>query len=442
MVLAKPWIGEMMRTKTEITNGDMVFKFEPSNDDMIQPVDHYKLIGRKMKIKIPKGVNPEKIHPDHLALITILAIHPFTRGEMIFPKAVSKRFFEATQVVSRYKCSPVDEELEAWNASDDSSPGLAFSGGADSTAALAVMPATTVPIFMDRPFQKGSLYDKSAAIESCRQLELLGFNMQIIECDVEHIRDPVGFPTDVANAIPAIFLASELNINSISYGTILESSYGTGHDKFRDYPNLSHWRLWSTLFAGAGLPMALPVAGVSEVGTRLIVEKAPLGYVAQSCIRGKWREPCWDCWKCFRKGLLGIALKIEISTIPQMGKLFSIKEAIKHLIEIPIKHENVLAYAVQRLPEGDEFIDALRKRVLNNNMELKWLENWFEGSLELVPKTMRKHLAGKLNEYLGKMDKAGIEKLTSWNMEKHLNSKKCLNAQSKLIKLLQQEYLS
>jgi len=426
-----------MKTSTQIKDGYIEFEFKPSKEDPVHPVEHYKLIGSKMKIKIPDGVDAKQIHPDHLALITILAVHPFTRGEMIFPKPVSKRFFEATQVVSRYKCSPVDEELEAWNTSDDSSPGLAFSGGADSTAALAVMPATTVPIFMDRPEKKGSLYDKSAAIESCRQLKLLGFNMQVIECDVEHIRDPVGFPTDVANAIPAILLASMLNLNSISFGTILESSYGAGHRKFRDYPNLSHWRLWSTLFTGAGIPMALPVAGVSEVGTRLIIEKAPLGYVAQSCIRGKWQVPCWDCWKCFRKGLLGIALKIESKAVPNMESLFSIKEAIKYLIEIPIKHENVIAYAVQRLPEGDPFIDILGQRVLSKSMEIGWLENWFDGSLELVPASMRAHLAEKLDFYLGRMDKTGIGKLIGWDMEAHLNSKKCLNAQSKLIKMLQ-----
>ena len=183
--------------------------------------------------------------------------------------------------------------------------------------------------------------------------------------------------------------------------------------------------------------MALPVAGVSEVGTRLIIEKAPLGYVAQSCIRGKWLVPCWDCWKCFRKGLLGIALKMDVELVPNMESLFSIKEAIKYLIEIPIKHENIIAYAIQRLPEGDPFIDTLRQRVLSKSMKLDWLENWFDGSLELVPESMRAHLAEKLDFYLGRMDKTGIGKLIGWDMEAHLNSKKCLNAQSKLIDLLQ-----
>ena len=54
--------------------------------------------------------------------------------------------------------------------------------------------------------------------------------------------------------------------------------------------------------------MALPIAGVSEVGTAIIAHKSPTGMAAQSCIRGTWGEPCQKCWKCFRKELLSIAL--------------------------------------------------------------------------------------------------------------------------------------
>jgi len=129
-------------------------------------------------------------------------------------------------------------------------------------------------------------------------------------------------------------------------------------------------------------------------------------------------------------------LKIDVESVPNMESLFSIKEAIKYLIEIPIKHENVIAYAVQRLPEGDPFIDALGQRVLSKSMKIDWLENWFDGSLELVPESMRVHLAEKLDFYLGRMDEIGVSKLNSWNMDGFLKSKKCIEGQEKLEALI------
>ena len=96
------------------------------------------------------------------------------------------------------------------------------------------------------------MYNPDAAHQSCSKLKELGYEVQIIECDLEYVRDPVGFPTDVANAVPAIILTDHLGLGSISFGTVLESAYGTGHEHFRDYPNGSHWNFYSTLFKSAG----------------------------------------------------------------------------------------------------------------------------------------------------------------------------------------------
>ena len=71
------------------------------------------------------------------------------------------------------------------------------------------MPDETVSFFLDRPVKKGSLYDKDAAYASCQELRELGFNVVMIETDLEYLRKPVGFPVDLANSSPAILLASE-----------------------------------------------------------------------------------------------------------------------------------------------------------------------------------------------------------------------------------------
>ena len=106
---------------------------------------------------------------------------------------------------------------------------LSYSGGADSTAALAVMPKTTECVFLLRTSsKKKSLYDSDAALNSCRKLKLLGYKVHIVKTDLEYLRNPVGFPTDLAVACPSILLSGMREYASIAFGTIMESAYGTG----------------------------------------------------------------------------------------------------------------------------------------------------------------------------------------------------------------------
>ena len=65
--------------------------------------------------------------------------------------------------------------------------GLAFSGGVDSTAALSVLPPDTVPVFMLRPEKGKSLYNPQAALKSCNLLSEIGYDIRIVECDVEYV---------------------------------------------------------------------------------------------------------------------------------------------------------------------------------------------------------------------------------------------------------------
>ena len=81
----------------------------------------------------------------------------------------------------------------------------------------------------------------------------MGYDVQVISTNLEYIRTPVGFPTDLANAIPAILLSEFLNLDSLAFGTIMESGFGLGHSKFIDYGRGAHWRFYSTLFGSLSL---------------------------------------------------------------------------------------------------------------------------------------------------------------------------------------------
>lgn len=415
----------------------LTFDFQLEEEDLKKPSEKISMGNRTCSL-VSEKYDLSNIHPDLLALSCILICSPFVGKELRVATKPSKRFVsEANSVLSRYKLvvdSDGDFSTER-KKHPQARPGLAYSGGVDSTAAIAVMPGSTIPIFMDRPVRRGSLYNPDAAHESCNILSELGFPVEIVECDLEYVRDPVGFPTDLANAVPSIILADHLRLESISFGTVLESAYGTGHEHFRDYPNGSHWKFYSTLFSAAGIKMALPIAGVSEVGTSIIAHKSPVGMAAQSCIRGVWGVPCMNCWKCFRKSLLGKALgqnKLEKVALQEM---LTSSEVRSKLSSLPISHENVISFALHRTGEMNNYeMGKLIERVCGLG-SLPFLSKWYPPSLELVPENWRMDCAQNIQEYLNPMNSREEGHIENWNMDEFLVSDQTILAHRELVGL-------
>jgi len=415
-------------------NGDELF-FHLETDE--EDERHLKsanvgLAGNKAMINLG-GLKIEDIHPDLIGLSTILMCHQFVGSELRLPVSVSKEFYEASNgILSKYKISAdIGSGIKPNLPPIRPRPGLAFSGGADSTAALAVMPGNTVPVFMNRPMRKNSMYDSDAPIKNCDLLRQIGYDVKIIDCDLEYLRDPVGFPSDLAHAIPLILLSGNLGIGSIAFGTILESAYGIGHEHYIDYPNGSHRRFYGTLLSAAGLEMSLPVGGVSEVGTAIIVETSALGSLAQSCIRGKKGSPCMRCWKCFRKELLALALSPE-REIDIEGMMRNSSEIQIRLSSYPISHENVITYSIQRI-DISKFpsLRHLRNR-LDTKLDLGLLDCWYSPSQELVPDIYRLSVVEKIAKFMPTMSKDQERILENWDMDEFLISEEAKKAHSSL----------
>ena len=190
-------------------------------------------------------IDLRSVHNDHLALIVLLAAHPFAIGRFPVPLHVSKQFEEATRIFSRYKPEFLSSSGKPYTAKSNGKPGLAFSGGMDSTAALALMPDKTIPVFLDRPHRANTtLYNKSAAKATLAFLEAKGIPNIAISTDVEYIRNPVGL-TDLATGIPVLALASHFQFDSVGFGTVMESAYRIGHEKSRDYTEAPHYKVWA-----------------------------------------------------------------------------------------------------------------------------------------------------------------------------------------------------
>ena len=416
--------GDLVKVKMVSEVGKLILHFELEEIDKPKPSENFQMGSNIVTTILPDDLDINSIHPDLLGLSCILICEPFIGKEITLPKPVSKKFFEGhSKVTSRYKIKNVDENLIPRRVKDNFSPGLAFSGGVDSTAALSIMPHSTIPVFMDRPLTGSSLYNKDAAYRSCLEVSRLGYDMKIIESDLEYVRDPVGFPVDVANSVPAILMADYLKLDSIAFGTIMEATYGVGHKKYRDYPNGNHYTHVGGMFAAAGIPFNLPVAGISEVGTSIIVEKSPLGFIAQSCIRGSWGSPCKNCWKCFRKIILDSAIQGVDCDEDLIKNIFRNNEALRFVSGIPIKHENVLTWATNKLEIDNELFSLLKKRVRGDTHSFPWMNKWFPDSEIVLHEKYRDEIKQNIARYLETMTEEECEYLREWSMEDMINSK-------------------
>ena len=412
-----------MRVTLEQYGNEIIFNLEPEEeDDEFLQTTKVGMGSNRASIDLG-GLKIGEIHPDLIGLSTILMCHQFIGKGIHLPIEVSPNFLNtANGILSKYKIvSNSNPDIPPYRPPESARPGLAFSGGADSTAALIVMPGNTIPVFMNRPMSKNSIYDSDAPLKNCELLKQMGYDVKIVNCDLEYLRDPVGFPSDIAHAIPLILLAERLGLGSIAFGTILESAYGIGHRKFIDYPKGSHMRFYGGLLAAVGLEISLPVGGVSEIGTSKIVESSPLGICSQSCIRGKRGSPCLRCWKCFRKEMVTLAQfpdrNVDLKTMMRNSSEVQIR-----LSAFPISHENVVTYSIQRLEKGRyPFLRLLENR-LNTSLDLDFLDYWYSPSKILIPESYRISVIKKISGFMDVMSKEHEEILEEWDMTNFLDT--------------------
>jgi len=176
------------------------------------------------------------------------------------------------------------------------------------------------------------------------------------------------------------------------------------------------------------LGYSLPVAGVSEVGTAILCRDHPIGRFHQSCIRGKWDEPCDKCWKCFRKNTLVAALEGSEMPNSSVKSIRKSKEVRRNLIENkPVKHEGVLTYSLQRVSGDGEIIQSLRDLVRVGDIETDWMEHWYPLSSGLIDEGYEGLSVGLLKNYLGEMVESDINELHNWHNETSKDREKRLS---------------
>ena len=120
-----------------------------------------------------------------------------------------------------YLCSPWEADILAgWIPSRQKGwrPGLAFSGGVDSAACMALMPPETLLFYHQREGFESNL-DHSNAFRFIDKLRDDGKQVVVTESDHEIIRSDFGkspgFSTDIAGAVHVILLADYFELGGL-----------------------------------------------------------------------------------------------------------------------------------------------------------------------------------------------------------------------------------
>jgi hypothetical protein len=401
----------------------LTFRFRPQADDRRELYDEQaKAAGTiardSCRYVMPADWSIARTHPDLLACVAIALAGPVTDTRLELPLPVSQRFHSAAKECWGLNVSPVDPDRPARETPAHGRPALSFSGGIDSTAALLLLPDNAVSVFLQRidpPGSRANQYRVEAALHACGAVRNTGRELHIIPTDMEYLRAPVGFIDDWTVATPLVLLADYCGLNSLTLGTILESSYLAGGTHFVDYRQRLRWRRHAATTAAVGLPWHQVTAGLSEVATSRLVMSSALSSAVQSCVRGGIGAPCENCWKCFRKRLLDLALMGETPSDALLDRYFQIREARLRLAERPIKHEDVMLYILKQYRGAHAEMVQLRKRLRPDDVPLAWIARWFTPARAVLADLRRQGAERRLAEAYEPMTERDIADVYAWD---------------------------
>ena len=268
--------------------------------DAISMINNFHQEGNRVWMRHPEGYiywdMPEnyilgEAHPDLLRLTAEILLFPW------YPS--TKTGFDKTR--------PKGTEVS-----------LSFSAGIDSTAAMLVMPETTVLGYHRRSFD--TILDHRNADRLLRYLRNQGKSIVDVSSNHELIRTyhnkQVGFSSDFASSTHIILLADFLDIRAIGFGTPIDNTYLWKGRKYRDFAETKYYNYWTERFLEAGIDLLFPIASISEGGALEIIKQSPISNLVNSCLRGNGMKGCGRCWKCFHKnGPLGREFELNSSEI-------------------------------------------------------------------------------------------------------------------------------
>jgi hypothetical protein len=193
-----------------------------------------------------------------------------------------------------------------------------------------------------------------------------------------------GFAHNFGYAALGLLLADHADAGALAFGSVMEQVFLRSGHLFADVVALerSTFNALRRLVNSAGLFLALPTAGCSEVLTTRIADTGRYAGLAISCpSAAPDGTACGTCFKCFRK------LRLEgRADAPDPDS------SVVHALEkYPLKSATSVMYAVQRSGYRHPVLDEYR------DVELDFLERYFDYAIEhMLPEHLQDHVRGQL----------------------------------------------
>lgn len=367
---------------------------------------------------------PCDMHPDLLATALLTVVLPFAGPQIEMPRAVSATFADTIFRVFKKELTPVNSQLEPRRPG--SRPGLAFSGGVDSTACMLLMPDNSALAYCERishPRVRVSkmydTYDNAPALRACDQVKRDGRDVYRVQTDHQYIIGPhPDWAVWVAASSPLILMADALDLDSTWNGNVLDSTYLAVWD---DYTFVA-WYLedhlweypWEKTMATIGLSLSRPTGGISEIGTTSIVNSSPYRNLSSSCANGPNGEPCMLCSKCFRKSLIDSVVNDE-SLDKKTWQYFAEQPKVQRHFADGELIEIEFLYCFQNLPPiPDFYFSRVQNTIQSLYQRVDYVARWYPRSLEHIPPKYHDSFLSAKSQYLQDFTAEDIHQFENW----------------------------
>ena len=318
-------------------------------------------------------------HPDILALICLIAFYPFLKNaeEIIFPQDVSSIWLKILNDHKLTTKTNINGNQKPY-AGNFNNIGLSWGGGVDTWGVYQLQKEIyKVLVHEYQEFSPLPLRKKDYP------------NIVIIETNLRKLIGYVNKPDDVigwfiwsAVLITSLWVSNEYSLSLLTVGGNMGSTFLQDGKKY--HPTHLKPNLWFKTFEKLGLPIYVPLAGLTDLGVLKIINDTDKS-VNMELVKYCWYSDkdgnnCHQCKKCIRKEILMGKQSIEKIDKTFNGPSF---DYMKNLYSDLKMHKDLAKWIYKYYTPGLELIPKNREELRNNLLKKLKIYN-----IELLPKNL------------------------------------------------------